>query len=289
MKLRLAAGLVLVALLAACSAVRMTYNNAEPLVRFTTHDYLDLDDRQNEQFRNRLAQFHQWHRSVELPAYATLLAAAAGKVEGGVDRSDVHWAAEAIRARYRVLVARAVEDAAPILVTLTPAQLAELEQRFAKANAKYAEEYVSGGERRTHRARLKRMLGRFEDWTGDLSDAQEARIEGFVTDHARLAALRLEDRRRWQRAAVSLIRERRDARALAAGLFELFAHPESRRSAEYVAALVRWEEGMADLIVDINRTLTEEQRARVAQRMRRYAEDFNVLSEEKTLAGAPGS
>jgi len=288
-KLRLAACLALVALLASCSAMRVAYNNAEPLVRFAAHDYFDLDDRQNEQFRNRLAQFHAWHRSLELPAYAALLEDAAGKVEGGVDRSDVRWAAEAMRARYRVLVAKGVEDAVPILLTLTPAQLEELERRFAKANAKYAAEYVTGGERRTHRARLKRMLGRFEDWTGDLSDAQEARIERFVTDQAPFAALRLEDRRRWQRAAVALIRERRDARTLADGLVDLFAHSEAHRSAEYAAALARWEDGLADLLVDIDRTLSEDQRARVVRRMRRHAEDFRALSSEQTLAGATGS
>lgn len=289
MRLRLAACLALVALLASCSAVRITYNNAEPLVRFAAHEYFDLDDRQNEQFRNRLAQFHEWHRSAELPAYAALLEVSAGKVEGGLESGDVRWAAEAIRARYRVLITRAAQDAAPILVTLTEPQLAELEQRLAKANAKYAEENVTGGARRTHRARLKRMLGRFEDWTGDLSDAQEARIERFVAEHAPLAALRLEDRRRWQRAAMSLIRERRDARALAAGLVDLFARAEAHRSAEYVAALARWEDGLADLLVDIDRMFSEEQRSRVVQRMRRYAEDFRVLSGEQKPAGAPGS
>ncbi len=287
---RLAACLALAALLASCSAVRVAYDNAEPLVRFAAHDYFDLDDDQNEQFRNRLAQFHQWHRRVELPAYAALLDASAARVEGGVDRGDVRWAAEAMRARYRVLVARAAEAAAPILATLTEPQLAELERRLGKANVKYAEEYVTGGERSTHRARLKRTLKRFEDWTGDLTDAQEARIERFVAEQAPFAALRLEDRRRWQRAAVSLIRERRDARSLAAGLTDLLARPEAHRSAEYAAALARWEDGLADLLVDIDRTLSAEQRARVARRMRRYAEDFRALSSERALAGElPGS
>ena len=289
MRLRLAACLALVALLASCSAVRVAYNNAEPLVRFAANDYFDLDDRQNEEFRNRLAQFHAWHRSAELPAYAALLTDAAQRLEAGLGRGDVRWAAEAVRARYRVLVARAAGDAAPILVTLAEPQIEELGRRLAKANAKYAEENVTGGARRTHRTRLKRMLGRFEDWTGELSDAQEARIERFVTEQAPLAALRLEDRRRAQRAAVALLRERRDARARAAGLADLFGHPEAHRSATYVAALARWEDGLAGLLVDIDRMLSEEQRARVVQRMRRYAEDFHALSDERKLAGAPGS
>ena len=151
MRLRLAACLALVALLASCSAVRVAYNNAEPLVRFAVHEYFDLDDRQNEQFRNRLAQFHEWHRNAELPAYAALLEVSAGKVEGGLERGDVRWAVEAMRARYRVLITRAAGDAAPILVTLTEPQIEELERRLAKANVKYAEENVPCGVHRSHR------------------------------------------------------------------------------------------------------------------------------------------
>ncbi len=267
---------LLMALLAGCSAARITYNNAEPLVRFMAHDYFDLDERQSEQFRRRLEQFHDWHRSVELPAYVSLLEATALKARSPVTRADLTWAAEALRSRYRALFAKAAEEAAPILVTLTAPQIAELEKRLAKANAKYAEEFVSGDA--AHRARLKRMLKRFSDWTGDLTDLQEARIERFVKAHTRLAALRLEDRRRWQGEAVALIRGQRNAQALGASLGQIFTRPEARRTPEYAEALDRWDTELFDLVLDIDRTLSKEQRAQVVQHMERYAEDFRVLS-----------
>lgn len=267
---------LLMALLAGCSTARITYNNAEPLVRFMAHDYFDLDERQSEQFRRRLERFHDWHRSVELPAYVSLLDATASKARGLVSREDLTWAAEALRARYRALFAKAAEDAAPILVTLTPPQIAELEKRLAKANAKYAEEFVSGDA--AHRARLKRMLKRFSDWTGDLTDLQEARIERFVKAHARLGALRLEDRRRWHSEAVTQIRRQHNAQALALSLGQIFTRPETHRTPEYAEALARWETELVDLVLDIDRTLSKEQRAQVVQNMERYAEDFRVLS-----------
>jgi len=267
---------LLMALLAGCSTARITYNNAEPLVRYMAHDYFDLDERQSEQFRKRLELFHDWHRSVELPAYVSLLDATASKARSPVSREDLTWAAEALRSRYRALLAKAVEDAAPILVTLTPLQIAELEKRLAKANVKYAEEFVSGDG--AHRARLKRMLKRFIDWTGDLTDLQEARIERFVKAHARLAALRLEDRRRWHGEAVTLIRGQRNAQALALSLGQVFTRPEAHRTPEYAEALARWEAELVDLVLDIDRTLSKEQRAQVVRRMEGYAEDFRVLS-----------
>jgi len=276
--LRVAAGAVFIALLAGCSTTRITYNNAEPLVRFMAHDYFDLDERQSEQFRRRLEQFHDWHRSVELPAYVSLLEATALKARSPVTRADLTWAAEALRSRYRALLAKAAEDAAPILVTLTPPQIAELEKRLAKANAKYAEEFVSGDEERAHRARFQRMLKRFSDWTGDLTDLQEARIERFVKAHARVGALRLEDRRRWHGEAVALIRGQRNAQALALSLGQVFTRPEAHRTPEYAEALARWDAGLVDLVLDIDRTLSKEQRTLVVRNMERYAEDFRVLS-----------
>jgi hypothetical protein len=175
-------------------------------------------------------------------------------------------------------------------VTLTPPQLAELERRLAKANRKYAEDYITGGERHTHRTRFKRMLKRFEDWTGDLNDDQQARIERFVREYAWLSAMRLQDRKRVQREGVALMRGSRTPQALIPPMVKLLVHPELQRPPEYAAALARWESDLLDLVLDIDRTLTPEQRERVVRRMKRYAEDLQVLATEKgAAAAAPGS
>ena len=272
------------ALLGGCAMVRIVYNNAEPLVRYTAHDYFDLDERQSEQFRKRLLQFHDWHRTTELPVYAELFRTAVKKAVNGFSREEVSWAAEALRARYHMLVTRAVEDAAPILVTLSPPQIAELERRLAKANAKYAREFLPEDERRRHRAQLKRMLDRFSEWTGTLTDAQEARIERFVQAHARTTAMRFDNRRRWQREAVALIRQQRSPEALAPRLGDIFTHPAAHRTPEFTAALERWEAQFTDLILDLEPTLSAEQRALVLRRMERYAEDFEALSAQGGVA-----
>jgi hypothetical protein len=283
---RAALSVVLAALLGGCAMVRITYNNAEPLVRYTAHDYFDLDEGQSAQFRKRLLQFHDWHRGTELPVYADLLRTAARRGANGVSREDLAWAAEALRERYRVIITKAVEDAAPILVTLTPPQIAELEKRLHKANAKYAREFLPADEGRRHRAQLKRLLGRFSDWTGPLTDAQEDRIDLFVKAHAPTTAMRFENRKRWQREAVALIRLYRSPAALAPRLTDIFTQPAAHRTPEYTAALARWEADLIDLVLDIDRTLSAAQRAHALGRMERYAEDFEALSAQGGVAGA---
>ena len=279
-----AAVVALAALLGGCTMVRIAYNNAEPLVRYTAHDYFDLDEAQNQQFRRRLLQFHDWHRTNELRVYAELLRTAVKKAANGVSREEVNWAAGALRARYHLLVARAVEDAAPILLTLSPPQIAELERRLAKANAKYASEFLPEDERKRQRAQLKRMLDRFSEWTGTLTDAQEARIERFVQAHARTTAMRFDNRLRWQREAVALIRQQRNPEALAPRLADIFTQPAAHRTPELTAVLDRWEVQFIDLILDLDPTLSAEQRTHVVRRMERYAEDFEALSAQGGVA-----
>src|SRR5258708_39415821 len=62
--------------LAACSASRVAYNNADTVIRFMASSYLDLDSAQSEDLKPRIARFHQWHRADELPVYAALLQSA---------------------------------------------------------------------------------------------------------------------------------------------------------------------------------------------------------------------
>ena len=283
---RVAAGVALAALLGGCAMARIAYNNAEPLVRYSANDYFDLDEAQNEQFRKRLPQFHDWHRRTELPVYADLLRTAAKRGADGVSREDLTWAAEELRARYRVVITKAVEDAAPILVTLTPTQIAELERRLARANAKYAREFLPADADRRFRVQAKRLEGRFKDWTGTLSDEQEDRIGRFVKAHMPTTQLRFENRKRWQSEAVGLIRQLRTAAELAPRLADIFLQPADHRLPEYVQARAAWESDLMDLILDVDRILTPEQRAHALQRVQGYAEDFEALYEKKGVAAA---
>ena len=281
---RVASGVALAALLGGCAMVRVTYDNAEPLVRYTARDYFDLNEKQNDQFRKRLLRFHDWHRANELPHYARLLRTAAQRGEKGITREDEAWAAAQMRARYRVLIVKTVDEASPILVMLSPAQIKELEKRLAKANEKFEREFLPAGEDKRSRAQAKRLLKRFKDWTGTLSDRQEERIERFVKAQMHTAQMRFENRRRWQREAVALLRQVRTPEELAARLADIFVQPANHRPPEYVRALAAWESDLTDLILDIERTLAPEQRAHFLRRMGRYAEDFEALSAEGAIA-----
>ncbi len=280
--------------LGACSSVQFSYNNAEGLLRYMAWDYFDVDGDQSDSLRQRFVRLREWHRSSELPAYVGLLQIAGERVSKGVTRADVEWATATLRSHYRSLAQRAAQDAAPVLVTLKAEQIGAFEKKLAKEDARYAEQWIGGEEKTRHRKRVERMVERFEEWTGDLNASQRSRVERFVSSHTGIYERRLEERRRWQREAVALLKRHKTASELALPLERLFAEPESGRSEEYIRDMRRWDSDLAGLIVDLDTTLSAEQRGRVLRRMERYAEDFRALSgarrvAEEAIRRAPGS
>jgi hypothetical protein len=270
--------------LAGCSATRIAYDNADTVLRFMASRYLDLDAEQWEDLKPRIARFQMWHRESELPVYAGLLHSAGERAAQGITAEDVAWGLANVRARYRRFAAKAAEDAAPVLATLTPAQLATLEHRFAENNEKYAKEFLSGDEEKRRHAQVKRMIERFRDFAGDLTRAQEARIERFVLAHERHVELRFEDRQHWERDLLAALREQHGPQELGRRLADIFDRPEQRRSEEFVREDRRWDEDLGQLIVDLDRSLSEKQRAKVVRRLSDYAEDFAVLAGERKEA-----
>jgi len=271
-------------LLASCSAVRMAYDNADTALRFMASSYLELDAAQAEDMRQRIVQFHEWHRRSEVPAYARLMRSASERAARGITTEDVAWGLESVRSRYRKFASKAAEDAAPVLVTLAPAQITALERKFADNNEKFEKEFLPADESKRRRAQAKRMLERFRDFAGELTVDQEARIELFALAHERHVALRFEDRRNLQHDLVAAIKTHHQTQELGATLAAIFARPERRRTEAFVREDRAWDDALAQLIVELDRSLSPKQRAHVVGRLSDYANDFAALAGEKKEA-----
>jgi len=267
--------------LASCSAIRIAYDNADTALRFMTASYLDLDAAQAEDMRLRIVQFHQWHRANELPAYAALMRSASERAGRGITAEDVAWGLASVRVRYRRFAAKAAEEAAPVLVTLAPGQIVALESKFTENNRKFSREYLAADDEKRRRAQVNRMLERFRDFAGDLTAEQESRVERFALAHEGHVALRFEDRRQWQRDVIAALKAHHQAQDLGRSLAEMFDKPERRRSESFIREDKAWDEDLGQLIVELDRTLSSQQRAHVVRRLSDYADDFAALAGEK--------
>lgn len=268
---------MLATLLGGCSAVRFTYNNADLVARYQASEYVEFTPEQAEQFRARFTGFHQWHRSNELPAYVELLKDAGGRVGRGLRQEDVAWAVATARSQYRRLTAAAARDVGPLLVSLDAEQVQQVEKRFAENNRRFARENLEGDPRRLHEKRTKQLEDHFREWTGRLTDQQRDRIARFADEYGRMRALRFEDRKHTQQAFLALIRSERDPARMSQRVAALFSDPDEGRTREYREAMSQFENRLAALVVDIDRMLTPEQRARAIQKLQSYSSDLAEL------------
>jgi len=266
--------------LAGCSGARLAYNNADTVVRWMADDYFALQGAQEDDFKARLAGFHAWHRSEELPRYSTLMTSAGDKLADGLTAPELLWAWESVKGRYRRMAAYAAPELAAVLATLTPAQFDRLGKKFAESNTEYAKKYLKGSDAEQRKRRDKRNLELMREWFGDLSDAQEAQLKAASSALPLLYESRLQNRLRRQGEFVGLLNTYHGAAELEPRLkqwlieWEEGASPEYRRLSELHLQLY------VQMLLELDRGLTPAQRAHAVARCYEYAEIFKALAAQ---------
>ena len=272
MKVTLALGLAW--LLAACTALRLAYDNADTYLLFRVNGYLDLDAKASDELDERIDEFFAWHRRSALPQYARIAEEAAKRVSKGLSREDLVWGYDSLLAHARQSLRVAAERIAPLLDRLTPQQVANMQKRFAEDNRKFAREYLRGSEADRRKRRAKRLEERLEDWVGNLSPVQLEKVKQFSERAPLYDELRARDRERMQAELVGMIRERAAQRRLP----DWSANWERGRDPAHLAASERLRQEYYALLLELDKTLTPEQRSRAAANFRRYADDFTILA-----------
>ena len=265
---------VLAALACGCSTVRFAYENADSYLRWKAGSYLDLQGDEADELDDRIDEFHAWHRRHALPKYVGLAHEASQRFSDGLSRPDLVWGYDSLRGQARESLRKAGDLVAPLLDRLTPEQVAQIERRLAEENRQFHRDNLRGPERDRRRKRAKQVVERLEDWVGKLTQAQIQRVREYADRTPMVDELRDRDRKRVQKDVIAILR----AREARARLGERLAHWDQGREAVYVASLDLWRDQYFAMLMDIDRSLTPEQRARAQGHLRRYAEEFEALA-----------
>jgi hypothetical protein len=266
--------LLLLLFLNGCSAVRLAYDNADTYLRWRAGSYLDVQGEASEDLDERIDSFLAWHRAKALPEYAKLTEEAARRFGDGLSREDVIWGYDSVRAQVALGLAEAAQRIAPVLDKLGEEQVRHMEARFREDNRKFARENLRGNEKERRKRRAERVEERLEEWVGRLSEPQQQRVREFSERAPLTAEMRDQDRKRLQAEFLAMVRSRSAQKRLP----ELARHWERGRDPAFVKANVAAREEMFSLLMDIDRGLAPEQRARAQAHLRRYSEDFAVLA-----------
>jgi hypothetical protein len=278
-RLALGALLALVGfVVAGCSLTTLAYRNAVPLASWYVDDYVDLSRAQEKRFRDGLNGQLAWHRASELPQYTRMLDAAAKRIESPVSAQDVQQLYDDGRRLLQRTGEHALSDLADVLMTLDADQIGQIEQKFAKDNAKFERERLRQAPNRRVRDRAERHVKALEQWLGNLTDEQKQYVEQAMITVPLSDEMRIADRRRLQGEFVALLRAKPQKPAFVERLRTLMLNQEAGRSAEYQADIVRWRKDNAAMIAWVLNHATQKQRVTLQRKLRGFSAEFAALT-----------
>ena len=270
---------LVLAALAGCSMMRIGYPQLDTIAWWTADEYFDLDVEQKQEFSRRFGHIHEWHRYEQLPDYAKFLAETKARLERGFTREDALWVTEGVRARYRTLAAYVADDAAAMLMSITPEQLATLQERWDRLNRRFVREFrLEASDEEQRRETSRRVLSRIREWVGHLDDKQDQQILAWAAELPLVHGLRHQDRMRRQREFLQLMSQRGDAAKFAERLRRWLVNWEDGRDPKYDRLFREWTQQQADLYAAVYGILLPHQRTAVAERLQGYINDFTYLA-----------
>lgn len=291
--LRIITALCACALIAACSTVRMGYENLPTLAYWWLDDYLDFDGAQSLQVRAALDQWQAAHRREELEPLAGLLAQAQKGLAGDITAQEACQMGDEVRTRLRAAAALAEAPAARIALSLGPQQIDALAQRYARSNDDYRREWLVRTPAKRQAERYSAQRKRYEDIYGRLDDAQRAQLKAAVARSRFDSALFDAERRRRQAEVLALLRgwqqqpvSEEAARAAIAVHIDRIQQAPPGPWREQQQAL--WQEGCSDFAA-LHATTTPAQRARAVLKMKTYAQDVQALQQAVITPRSPNA
>jgi hypothetical protein len=271
------------ATLAACSSLKLGYDNADTLLLSSLDSYFDLDRPQQTLAGERVRALLQWHRATQLARYAQWLEQAQRRLDGRVTADDIATLNRQMNDKLVAIGEQAAPDLAALALTLTPAQIDRFAHKMAQDSSKARHELVHfDGARETSEHRIKRYTERADTWFGSVNPEQQEVIRAAITARSTTETWWMDERDRRQHEMVQLLRwvhtEKPPPAEAATRFRTYFAQLVEPADAARRAALLQFRQSNAELIARLVNAATPAQRAALAKKLRGYAEDFTALA-----------
>lgn len=275
-------GLALLAVfLAACSTIRVGYNNADTVLLHSLGRYVTLTDEQQTMVRQQVGTLMAWHRATQLPDYAAFVQRTLASLDGSVTPAEVLEFNAGLNARLVTLGERAAPDAAALALSLSPAQIDQLERKLIDDNVKARKESAKE-VRQAVDERAKKYAERAEFWLGRVSDEQRRLIRASLAEREVDSLYWIEARERRTRALVDLLRRiqaERPAQEEAARRFRAYFRELARPSDPAQRARAEaFRRDNAELVAQLLNRATPAQLAHLDRRLSGFQAEFTQLA-----------
>lgn len=272
-------------LLAACSSLRLAYNNADTLLYWWLDAYVDFDGEQRSEVKQDIDAFFRWHRKTQLQDYVHLLQKAQRQLKANPTHADLMAEYADIRDRTEALLLRSAPEFAEMALSLKPDQLENMEKKFAKNNLDFRKKNMKGDAEDQNKFRFKKSMEQFELWFGDFSKEQEAAIRKASDARPLNNELWLDERIRRQLKVMGLARkimvEQPSKQVATQWMEELIRASFDRFGySERKAFFDSYTHSTVELVHTVLRISTPEQKAHAHKRMDGWIKDLNTLAAQ---------
>jgi predicted secreted protein len=274
------------AVLPGCNALKLAYNAAPTAGYWWLDSYLDFDSVQAARLRDELDGLQRWHRSTQLPEYARLLQRAQRLVaQEQIQPAEACTLLDDARRAIGDIAVPAGSGTANLVESLTPAQLAHLQAKYAKSNAEFHKEWIAISPQQVREKRFDKALERAERVYGRLDEAQRTVMREQLALSSFDAALQQAERMRRQQDTLQVLRELVATKATpeqaATALRSLFdRYRESPDPALRAYAQRQFDEGCRSFAA-AHATATPAQREHAVQRLASYERDVRDLAAQQ--------
>ncbi|MBV7538243.1 hypothetical protein KW842_20925 [Duganella sp. sic0402] len=278
--------ILLMAMLAACSSLKLAYNNGDTLLYWWLDGYVDLNAEQKGWVKEDIDKLFHWHRKTQLQDYIQILQTAQRQLSASPTQADLQNDYDEIKKRTEALLLKATPELAELARSLQPEQIATLERKFANNNADFRKKNMRGDKEAQQRFRFKKSMEQFELWFGNFTDEQEAQIRKASDARPLNNEIWLDERTRRQNSILALARkvqsEKLGKEATQAQIQTLIKDgfrrlDNSERKAFFDAA----EEANIQLVLTVINLATPAQKAHAQRRMQGWIDDFRSLSADQ--------
>lgn len=269
--------------LLACSAARIGYNNGETVSYWWLNSYVDFEGEQKPWVKQHIDELFVWHRKTQLREYVRLVSRIQHRDLSAVTKADLLGDYDDGRTRLMLLTDHAAPELADLALSLTPAQIANIEEKFTKNNNKFRKEYLNGNTADRQEFRYKKMMKQAEYWFGDFSREQQTRLRALSDARPLNNELMLAERLQRQKELLAMLQRihaEKPSRDAAATMIRKYVadtdnHFGNRQQQAFAEAS---KDANAALVAEMMRMATPEQKRHFINTLQDWISDFNRLS-----------
>jgi hypothetical protein len=262
--------------LAGCG-LGLVYPRLDSVVGFYVEGLVTLDKAQSAALKRTLATNLEWHRQSELERYSAFLRDLAETVAGGASREDWSGASRRTEQYWREIFEQAAPGYTALAATFTDAQVAELLENLQREDEEAWQDFARRKPEEQQARREKSVRRALERFTGPLTAGQRDLIQGHAARSQPFMAEWRENRRVWREALADALAQRDGGAEFESRMFVLIARPDDLWTPAYRTALERRRESLIDLMVELDATLTSQQRAAARRQLLALADEVQGL------------